>query len=132
MERPVNRRAVNDEDLGIRLHEVNRQRAVDRAVERLRQGLKADWEYLTTDDVGNLRWLLGELWSTTDREGWDSLHFSKLEIEQARRLAGLGDRLRRHGTNKMTGLQDAAGMILAVATGQNGESASMDVAFATY
>ncbi len=127
MESLVDRRTVNDEDLGMRLHEVNQQRAVDRAIERLRYGLKADWEYLTTDDVGNLRWLLGELWSTTERDGWDALHFSKLGIEQARRLAGLGDRLRRHGTNRMHALEDAASTILAAASGP----ASMEAVFAT-
>jgi hypothetical protein len=102
---------VNDESLGIRVHEVNRQRAVDRAVERVRNGLKADWLYLTSDDIGNLRWLLGELWATKNRDEWEQFHFSKLEFEQVQRLAGIGDRLRRHRTNKMVGLQDATALI---------------------
>lgn len=54
-----------DENLGIRLYEVNRQRAVDRAMERMRYALAADWHYLTTDDHVALRWITGELWSTT-------------------------------------------------------------------
>lgn len=105
------RRSVNDESLGIRVHEVNRQRAVDRAVERARNGLKADWLYLTADDIANLRWLLGELWATKGRDEWESLHFSKLGFEQVQRLAGIGDRLRRHRTNKMVGLEDALVLI---------------------
>lgn len=103
--------SITDETLGIRLHEVDRQRAVERALERIRNGLKADWTYLTGDDIANLRWLLGELWSIQDRDEWEQLHFSKLEFEQVRWLAGLGDRLRRHGTNKMVGLQSALALI---------------------
>ncbi len=110
------RRNVNDESLGIRVHEVNRQRAVDRAIERARHGLKADWLYLTADDICNLRWLLGELWSTKSRDEWEQLHFSKLEYEQVQRLAGIGDRLRRHRTNKMVGLSDALALIADGAT----------------
>lgn len=104
-------RTVTDETLGIRVHEVNRQRAVERALERTRNGLKADWTYLTGDDIANLRWLFGELWSTRGRDEWEQLHFSKLEFEQVRWLAGLGDRLRRHGTNKMVGLEGALSLI---------------------
>ena len=123
------RRAVNDESLGIRLHEVNRQRAVERAVERLRHGLRADWHYLTADDHTNLRWVLGELWSTSNRDEWESLHFSKLTLEDARRLVGIGDRLRRHGTSKMSGLESAAEIIRGTSMGS---IASTDGALAAY
>lgn len=108
-------RRVDDESLGIRLHEVNRQRAVDRALERLRHGLRADWYYLTSDDHTNLRWVLGQLWSVTSREDWDAFHFSKLDLEDVRHLVGLGDRLRRHGTSKMEALECAAELILTAA-----------------
>lgn len=123
------RRAVSDESLGIRLHEVNRQRAIERAIERLRHGLRADWHYLTTDDHANLRWVLGELWSTMNRDEWESLHFSKVDIEGARRLVGIGDRLRRHGTSKMSGLEHAVEIIRGSASGA---VAATDGALAAY
>ncbi|MBN2841088.1 MAG: hypothetical protein JXP37_09060 [Coriobacteriia bacterium] len=101
----------DDERLGMRLHEVNRQRAVDRAVERMRHGLRADWDYLTADDHSNLRWVVGELWETSSREQWDSLHFSKLALQDVRRLVGIGDRLRRHGTNRASALEGAYAIV---------------------
>lgn len=125
----MNRRNVTDESLGIRLHEVNRQRAVDRAVDRMRYGLKADWHYLTLDDIANLRWLAGELWSTRNREEWEGLHFSKLTFNQVRRLAGVGDRLRRHHTNKMSALESAIEIITA--QGSADEDTTAAVAYAT-
>lgn len=122
------RPTVDDESLGIRLHEVNRQRAIDRSVERLRHGLRADWHYLTADDHQNLRWILGEMWSVTGRDEWDSLHFSKLGLEQVRRLATMGDRLHRHGDNKMLALSSASAIVRGVAWAQasaGNDSASM-------
>lgn len=104
-------RSIDDESLGIRLHDVNRQRAVERAVERLRHGLRADWHYLTADDHANLCWVLGELWATTSREHWDGLHFSKLDLTQTRQLVSAGDRLRRHHSSKMNALECLAEIV---------------------
>lgn len=105
------RPAIDEESLGIRLHEVNRQRAVDRAVERLRYGLRADWHYLTAEDHANLRWVIGELWATTSREGWDEFHFSKLDFDQTRALVQAGGRMRGRHTSGISSLDNVAAMI---------------------
>ena len=102
---------TTDESLGRRLHEVNRQKAIERALERLRHGLKADWHYLTQDDVVSLRWILGELWSVSTRAEWDTFHFSKMGFDSARQLIGHGDRLRRHGAQRMATLQAARALV---------------------
>lgn len=125
-------RPVNDEDLGIRLHEVNRQRAVDRATERLRNGLRADWHYLTADDLRNLQWVVGELWAIHDRDEWDSMHFSKLELDEARRLVSIGDRLRRHGTSKMNALLEATAVVRRAGIRAESSAPSADRSLLTY
>ncbi len=100
-----------NEDLGIRLYEVNRQRAVDRAIERTRYALGADWHYLTADDNANLRWIIGEMWATVSRPEWDALRFSKLDLRAVRRLVSVGDRLRRHGTGRAAALVDSVAIV---------------------
>lgn len=97
-----------DEDLGIRFYEVNRQRAVDRAVERMRYALGADWHYLTAEDHASLRWITGELWATTERREWEAFCFSKLDYPGVRRLVGIGDRLHRHNVGRAAALENAA------------------------
>ncbi|MDO8881097.1 MAG: hypothetical protein Q7W44_09940 [Coriobacteriia bacterium] len=120
---------MTDEDLGMRLYEVNRQRAVERALERLRHGLRADWYYLTQEDLVSLRWLLGELWAVSTRAEWDELHFSKLDFEHTRQIVSLGDRLRRHGTQRMATIDAVRAIVmgvreLAAGTGQALDGAS--------
>lgn len=105
------RSAIDDETVGIRLHEVNRQRAVDRAIERLRHGLRADWHYLTAEDHDNLRWIIGELWSTSSREAWDGFHFSKLDFDQTRSLIRASARLRTRHTSGIGSLQPVADLL---------------------
>lgn len=112
------RPAVSDESLGMRLHDVNRQRAVDRAIERLRHGLHADWHYLTSDDHAHLRWVLGQLWSTTSRQEWDSFHFSKLSFDQARRLVMLSARMRSQHARGMSSMDMVAEVVRQATAGQ--------------
>ena len=105
---PMMHDSRQDENLGIRFHEVNRQRAVDRAIERMRYALGADWHYLTTEDHVALRWISGELWATTGRGEWETFRFSKLDYPAVRRLVGIGDRLRRHNVGRAAALESAA------------------------
>lgn len=128
----ASRSRTTDESLGIRLHEVNRQRAVERAIERLRHGLKADWHYLSQDDLANLRWMIGELWTVTARDEWDGLHFSKLEFEDTRRIVSHADRLRRHGTRRMATLDTVRSIVVGARGGEPGADPAFDGASFAY
>ena len=72
---------MTDEDIGMRAFQLRKAKAVERAIERIRQGLKADWGMFTQRDLADLNWILGELWSYEKRDSWDNLHFSKLTTE---------------------------------------------------
>lgn len=89
-----------DEALGMRVFEVSRQRAVERCIARWRNGLKSDWTFLSQDDINNLRWIAGELWTARSRDEWDQLHFSKVDLHQTRAIVSHADRLRRHRVNR--------------------------------
>ncbi|MDZ4654740.1 MAG: hypothetical protein U1F44_02520 [Coriobacteriia bacterium] len=104
-------RTSSEETIGARMYKITRQRAVERAIERLRAGLKADWQFLTYEDIENLRWFIGEIWATCDRADWEDLHFSKLDLRDTRILAGQADRLRRHGTLRGKTLELAVGVL---------------------
>ncbi|MDO9557776.1 MAG: hypothetical protein Q7J82_09430 [Coriobacteriia bacterium] len=105
------RKTSTEENLGARIYQVTRQRAAERAIERMRAGLKADWQFLTREDIENLRWFAGEIWATHDRAEWEGLHFSKLDLHDTRILAGHADRLRRHGTQRSATLELAVGIL---------------------
>lgn len=91
---------TDDESLGRRRYLVNRQRAVERSLERWRRGLKADWHLLSRDDIGNLAYIAGELWASVTRDQWEQMHFSKLGLDETRRIAAHADRLRHHGAGR--------------------------------
>jgi len=104
---------VSDEDLGIRAFKVKRAQAVERAVQRLRQGLGASWADLTTEEIEELEWVLGELWSYAARAEWDELHFGLLTIGDVIKLLTLGSQLRRHARPAIEVLRDIETLVVS-------------------
>jgi hypothetical protein len=88
-----NNRDVTDEDIGRRAVEIRRERAVERALERLRKGLGEDWRRLTVRDVERLRWALGELWEYVPHSQWDDLRFSSRNHQDVKALLEMATEL---------------------------------------
>jgi hypothetical protein len=88
-----NNRDVTDEDIGRRAVEIRRERAVERALERLRKGVAEDWRRLTVRDVERLRWALGELWEYVPHSQWDDLHFSTRDYQDVQGLLAMATEL---------------------------------------
>ena len=104
---------VSDEDLGIRAFHVKRAKAVERAIERLRQGLGKSWSDLTADEIEELEWILGELWSYIARAEWDELHFGLLTMGDVIKMLTLGSQLRRHARPAIEILRDVEAIVVA-------------------
>jgi len=102
---------VSDEDLGIRAFKVKRAKAVERAVERLRQGLGPAWRDLNSDEIEELEWLLGELWSYVARADWDDLHFGRLTMGDVIKMLTLGSQMRRHARPSIEVLREVEALV---------------------
>jgi len=97
---------VTDEDIGIRAFKVKKAKAVERAVQRLRQGLGEQWNHLNDSEIEELEWVLGELWAYVARAEWDQLAFGRLTMSEVIRVLTLGSELRRHARNSIDILRD--------------------------
>jgi hypothetical protein len=95
-----NRPDVTDEDVGMRTFRLRKATAVERAIERLRAGLKDNWSLFSQRDLADLKWVFGELWAFETRAEWDALHFSKLGADDVVAIVGIARTLRAdpHGT----------------------------------
>ncbi|MBC7266603.1 MAG: hypothetical protein H5T75_06495 [Coriobacteriia bacterium] len=101
---------TDDESLGRRRYLVTKQRAVERSLERWRQGLKADWHLLSRDEVASMAFVAGELWATLSRDEWEQMHFSKLGLHETRVIVAHADRL-RHGARREETLEQVMRLI---------------------
>ncbi len=99
-------RDVTDEDIGMRAFQLRKAKAVERAVERLRYALKQDWPSLTSHEVEELEWVLGELWAYVARNEWDDLRFGRVSMADLHKILGLGRELRQHSRNAVEVLKE--------------------------
>ena len=90
-----NRPDITDEDIGMRTFQIRKEKAAERALDRLRAGLKDNWAIFSQKDVADLEWILGELWAFEKRTEWDDLHFSKLTPDDVVRILELTRELRK-------------------------------------
>ena len=106
----------HDEDLGIRAFQIKRGKATERAMQLVRHGLGPAWSSLTAEEIEELEWALGELWSYIAHSVWDELHFGLLTMSDVVKVLTLGSQLRRHARGSIEILRD----IEAVITAKNG------------
>jgi len=102
---------VTDEDIGMRTFQLRKSRAVERAIDRLRHALKAEWGKLESREVEELEWILGELWAYVARGEWEDLRFGNLKMHDVRVILGYGRELRKHARNAVDILNDVGTVV---------------------
>lgn len=109
----TSRPELNDEDIGMRAFQVRKAKAVERAMDRLRQGLKHHWGMLTRKDLDDLSWIFGELWAFEKRADWEELHFSALTPEDVQAILAMARTLREAPRDTVETLERVGDVIRA-------------------
>jgi len=104
---------VTDEEIGMRTFQIRKARAVERAMDRMRQGLKSEWSLLSIAEIEALGWVLGELWAYVARTEWEDLHFSKLTTADLREILGFAREIANHDRNTVDVLMDVHKLVLS-------------------
>lgn len=102
---------VTDEDLGIRAFQIKRAKAVERAVDRIRQAMGPSWKDLNDAEIEELEWILGELWSYVVRADWDDLRFGHLTMGDIIKMLTMGSQLRRHARPSIEVLREVEELV---------------------
>jgi hypothetical protein len=102
---------VSDEDLGIRAFKLQKVKAVERAVQHIRHGLGTSWSELTTEEIEELEWVLGEVWSYVARNEWGVMPFGRLTLRDIIKILTLGSQLRRHARGDIEILREVRAII---------------------
>jgi hypothetical protein len=93
----------NDSDLGRRIFVVQKEKAVEDALDKIRRRVGADWCSVTPTDCDVLKETLGEIWTAIDRSRWRTYRFSKLTLVDIHSLVAAGKefRTKRYMTDAM-------------------------------
>jgi hypothetical protein len=82
-----------DEEIGIRAYHIQQEKAVERAIEKIRQRLSDSWKELSLHEIEVLRWVLGETWATHRRTDWDEISFSSIKLAVVLKVIRIGDQI---------------------------------------
>jgi hypothetical protein len=85
---------TTDDNLGRRLFQVQKEKAVEEALEKMRRGLSAQWDSLSYTDSEILKEVLGEVWTSINRHRWGAYRFSKVSPEDLKSLIILGKEMK--------------------------------------
>jgi hypothetical protein len=76
---------ARDEEVGRRLFQIHKEKAVEVALEKMRRKMPSEWKSFTSTDIDVLKHILGEAWVCTTRSDWEGISFAKLtkdDLEQ--------------------------------------------------
>jgi len=85
---------TTDDTLGRRLFQVQKEKAVEDALEKIRHTTGTEWNSVSSSDSETLKEVLGEVWTSIDRHRWGTYSFSKLSINDIRSLISIGKTVR--------------------------------------
>jgi hypothetical protein len=80
--------------LGRRLFQVQKEKAVEDALVKIRHRVGTEWNSIPASDSEILKDILGEVWTSIDRNRWGTYSFSKLSIKDINSLITIGKAVR--------------------------------------
>ncbi len=96
---------LTDEDVGIQAFKLRKEKAVERAMEKIRRSLGRSFLKFTREDVQNLEWGLGECWTMVGFYEWDSIAFSSLKLEEINQIISITQDIVKHRIKGKTGIE---------------------------
>lgn len=104
---------ITDEEIGMRAFQLRKSRAVEHAMERIRQGLGDEWATLSIKDIETLTWVLGQVWAHLARPEWAEIAFGSLGKENVDEVIAVARKILSHEILGHQGLEQIDALIKA-------------------
>ena len=80
---------VTTDERGRRKFQLHKEKAVEAAVEKIRQNLGSEWTIFSQQDVMTLTYILGEAWVSVERSIWEQSSFTRLTKKDIARMKSI-------------------------------------------
>ena len=77
---------VSRTEIGRRMFQLQKEKAVEQVIEKIRQNIGSEWKTLLTADVHLLERLLEAAWVNTDKAAWEKIRFATCSKEDVQRV----------------------------------------------
>jgi hypothetical protein len=82
---------VSQTEVGRRLYHVHREKRVERAIKKIKDGMGPEWKSFTQDEIQLLGHLLQCTWNVIDQKVWDTISFGKLKKGNVQKILTYGE-----------------------------------------
>ena len=81
---------VSKTEIGRSFFKLQKEKNVEKAIEKIRQSMGPEWSLFTHGDIEALKYILGESWVFIDRDAWEKISFTRLSGIDLRELVRIG------------------------------------------
>jgi hypothetical protein len=81
---------ISKTEIGRRFFKMQKEKGVEKAIEKIRQAQGTEWTFYTQSDIESLKQVLGEVWIFVERDFWERIAFTKLTGIDIRELIRFG------------------------------------------
>jgi len=97
---------VSADERGRRRFQIQKERAVETAVTKIRQKLGSDWAAFSLQDIQTLHYILGEAWVSITRSVWEQSAFTRLTRNELENIIRIGNEVKSNKIREETGIND--------------------------
>ena len=81
---------VSKTEIGRRFFKLQKEKQVEKAIEKIRQAQGSEWVLYSQGDIEALMQVLGEVWIFMEGDSWDQIAFTRLSGIELRELIRYG------------------------------------------
>ena len=102
---------VTPDERGRRAYQIQKEKAVESAVEKIRLNLGQDWRLFSLDDIELLNYVLGEVWVSMDRKTWGQCAFTRLARSDIERILEIGKDIKKTEQREKGDIMEVIAMV---------------------
>ncbi len=102
---------VTNDERGRRIFQLQKERAVEAAIEKIRHNPGSRWSTFSPQDIKTLTYILGETWVSAERQIWEQSSFTRLTRKDLEEIIIVGDEVKSRKLREETGINKICGIL---------------------
>jgi len=99
---------VSRTEIGRRMYSLQKEKNVERVIEKVRKQLGSDWARISQEDQDVLKYMIGEVWVYRERDFWERVQYSRLTVKAILDIVSIGRKLISHESDPRKAVEDAS------------------------
>lgn len=104
---------VSRTEIGRRMYSLQKEKNVERVIEKIRKQMGPDWAHFSPEDQKVLRYVIGEVWVYKDRDIWEMVQYPRITVITLLDLISIGRRSRSQEIDIRNTVEEVTRLLLS-------------------